>query len=544
MQKIVATLLAACALFGVCAADIALNVPKEGDLSVQTVDPNGQDIVAVTFDVPAADIQQLWMPKDKKPFLERKWWISAKSSSMHNMPYIAFFNLAEINRFSFGAEALEWDCELSSKINQEKGVYTVRLVVVADSSCKLRPFKVTLDRRGVKWTEALKDWRESLSYEKWRSLDAAWKPAFCSWYAVHADFNQDWVERTAAIAAKMGFGTFILDDGWSYDEAKRVNPKDIVEWYRDTGRWDAFSVRKFPDFKAHRERMRQLGMKYIVWVAPHFVGTRSEAFRKWHKVLSDQKPFEGNVLADVTNKAMMDEITGQLVRLMKEADLDGLKVDFLDYIAPSVTKPRSCYNLKFVRNLMSELKSIKPDGVFEFRQSYATPLTVSLGTQFRAGDVPFEWLCNIMSIAQIRLTIGDRIPIHADPIYWSKYENRDNISRHFMAAMAGVPMLSMDLESMPEDQRQEVEKWLKLYSERIESFQRFGKWDVSYRNGTLSSVTSVCGNDALVIVVEPGASTAALNDALSGKKAIVFNLAYDPVKICGVTVEPAKAYVP
>ena len=88
------------------------------------------------------------------------------------------------------------------------------------------------------------------------------------------------MERTAAIAAELGFGTFILDDGWSYDEAKHVNPETIKTWYRDVGRWDAFSPLKFPDFQSHRERMRKLGLNYVVWVAPYFVGTRSEAFRR------------------------------------------------------------------------------------------------------------------------------------------------------------------------------------------------------------------------------------------------------------------------
>lgn len=543
IRRAVVVLAAMCTL-QVVASELSLVVPEAGTRAVRRVDPKGARSVTVTFDVPASDIQQIWTPDLKQPFLERKWWLSSKSSSVRDMPYMAFFNMAEENRFSFGAAALEWDCEISSKINQEKGVYSIRLTVLADAPGKMRPFDVTLDRRNVVWTRALADWRDSLTYPGWRPVEDAWKPVYCSWYAVHAAVTQDWVERTGAIAADLGFRTFILDDGWSYDEAKRVNPETIVHWYRDVGAWNAFSKAKFPSFREHRERMRKLGLKYVVWVAPYFLGTRSAAYARWKGRLDGQVPFEGNVLTEISDREMMDSVTEQLLHLLKESDLDGLKIDFLDYIRPSMEKPRSRFCLEYVRDLMEKLREVKPDGLFEFRQSYATPITVGLATQFRAGDVPFEWLCNIMRISQIRLTVGDGVPVHADPIYWSKYETRENISRHFMAAMAGVPMLSMDLESMSADERREVRRWLDLYSTRIEPFQRFGKWDMSYRNGNISRVTSIHGNEALVIVVEPGACTPALDSALAGKKTIVLNLAYEPVRVCGIEVAPAAAHVP
>ena len=524
--------------------ELRIDLPEQGDVKVQTVDPKGCQRVSVSFDVPVSDIQQIWRPDYQQPFLERKWWMTANTSSMCDMPYMAFFNLAETNRLSFGAEALEWDCRISSKINQEKGVYAVTLTVAADAPGKIRPFKVTIDRRSIVWTEALADWRNSLSYNKGRYPEAAWKPVYCTWYAVHAALTQDWVERTGEIAAKLGFGTFILDDGWSYDESKRVNPDSIREWYRDVGKWDGFSPKKFPDFKAHRERMRALGLKYLVWVSPYFIGTRSPAYAKWRGRLAGQEPFEGNVLTDVADAEMMESVTEQLVRLLKDSDLDGLKIDFLDYIKPSVEKPRSGFGYRYVRNLMNRLKSVKPDGLFEFSQSYATPLTLELGTQFRAGDVPFEWLCNIMRIAQIRLAVGDGVPVHADPIFWSQHETKDNIARHFMAAMAGVPMVSMDFERLSAWQKDEVAKWMRIYAQRIEPFQKKGRWNMVYRNGSLAYVTSIHGDEALAIVVDSSTSLKSLDCDLAGKRTIIMNLGYAPVCIQGTLAAPAQAVIP
>jgi hypothetical protein len=149
-----------------------------------------------------------------------------------------------------------------------------------------------------------------------------------------------------------------------------------------------------------------------------------------------------------------------------------------------------------------------------------------------------------MRIAQIRLAVGDGVPVHADPIFWSQHETKDNIARHFMAAMAGVPMLSMDLERLPTWQKEEVSKWMRVYSQRIEPFQKKGRWNMVYRNGSLAYVTSIHGDEALVMVVDSGASLRSLDCALDGKRMIIMNLGYAPVCIRGVLVLPAQAVVP
>ena len=525
------------------AATVALGIPAAGSRETKTVDPAGDDAVTVSFEVPISDIQQMWTPDLKQPFQDRKWWIFKDSAPQCDMPYLAFFNMAEENRFSFGSESLEWDNQIESKIDQERCVYRVKLTVVAGPKGKLRPFKVTFDRRPVAWTRALADWRDALAYPKGKYPEAAWRPVYCSWYAVHAAVTQDWTERTAAIAADLGFGTFILDDGWSYDEMKRVNPDTIKTWYRDVGQWTAFSKAKFPDFKAHRERMRKLGLKYIVWVAPYFLGTRSPAFAKWgYDKHPFTEPFEGNSLTDVANGRMMESVTEQLVTLLKTADLDGLKIDFLDYIKPSIKDPRGAASLVYIEDLMRRLREVKPDGIFEYRQSYATPIMAHLGTQFRAGDVPFEWLSNLMRIVQIRLTIGDRVPVHADPIYWSVTETDDNVDRHFMAAMAGVPMLSMDLEKMSPARRATVRAWLAYYAKHVEKFHRGGTWDAAYRNGGLAYFISRLGDESLVIVNDADAF-AKIAGTFDAEKAVVLNLCFVDLKLPnGVRIAPAQAY--
>ena len=55
--------------------------------------------------------------------------------------------------------------------------------------------------------------------------DDAWMPVYCTWYAVHAAVEKQWLEEHVDTAAAMGFGTFIVDDGWCFDDMKRVTPQ-------------------------------------------------------------------------------------------------------------------------------------------------------------------------------------------------------------------------------------------------------------------------------------------------------------------------------
>ena len=94
------------------AATVALGIPAAGSRETKTVDPAGDDAVTVSFEVPISDIQQMWTPDLKQPFQDRKWWIFKDSAPQCDMPYLAFFNMAEENRFSFGSESLEWDNQI------------------------------------------------------------------------------------------------------------------------------------------------------------------------------------------------------------------------------------------------------------------------------------------------------------------------------------------------------------------------------------------------------------------------------------------------
>lgn len=448
----------------------------------------------LSFSVPILDMQGCWIPEYRTPSTKIPWVIESRSAGQRDFPFLSFFNSRNINVFSCGITNLTDDCRITAKMNQECCTYDIVCEVALPDAAE--EFALVIDRRPVPWTEALTAWRNALELPAPEFPEAAWDPVFCTWYAVHAAVSQAWVEANAAAAAELGFRTLIVDDGWCFDAMKRVSPATIDDWYEWIGDW-RLSVKKFPDFSAHRKRIKSLGMNYMLWVAPFLVGAKSR-FLSEHPGAVRPECHEGCHTLDSSNEKAAEEMLDRLANLMRDLELDGLKVDFVDHIFPNPDRPQGRSATAFVRRLAEAVRAVKPDALIEFRQNYATPGMLAYGTQFRAGDVPFDFLDNIQRIAQIRIGVGDGVPVHADPVYWHPRESAVNISRHLIASLAGVPMISMDLTALSPTERRIINLWLGFYNSHRETFRR-GHWQTGYYLSGLSWLAVQGGTEAIVI---------------------------------------------
>jgi alpha-galactosidase len=168
--------------------------------------------------------------------------------------------------------------------------------------------------------------------------------------------------------------------------------------------------------------------------------------------------------------------------------LDGLKVDFLDYVRPSLDTPRGRECLKTIRTLVHEIRRIRPDALIEFRQRYTAPVMLPYATNFRANDVPFDYLENLHRCCQIRMVLGDGVPVHSDPICFHPEESCVNVARHLIAALAGVPMISADLTKIQPQHLAIIRRFLRFYLAHAETF-RNGHWTIRYSFGHVASLS-------------------------------------------------------
>ena len=168
-----------------------------------------------------------------------------------------------------------------------------------------------------------------------------------------------------------------------------------------------------------------------------------------------------------------------------ELDLDGLKTDFIDSVLPDTEKPRCRAAYTAVKELIRRVKAHKKEALIEFRQRYATPLMASLATAFRAGDVPFDYMENFSRCVQIRLLMGDKVPVHADPVYFNSEETLEAVGRHLIAALAGVPMVSMELSSIRQEHKKVIKNYLAFYREN-QHILNMGHWEFDFHNNFAS----------------------------------------------------------
>ena len=186
--------------------------------------------------------------------------------------------------------------------------------------------------------------------------------------------------------------------------------------------------------------------------------------------------------------------------------------------------------MRFIRELAKMVREVKKDALIEVRQRYDTPVMMAYGTQFRAGDVPFDFIDNFQSIGQIRITMGDRVPVHADPVYWHPQESPVNISRPMIASLAGGPMLALDRLKLSGTEQKIIRRWLTFYEEHLPTF-RNGKWKMIYLQSNIAYTTVTADCESIIILLDPARLPEAVGNA--AEKVIILNLTQDDLFLDG-----------
>lgn len=449
----------------------------------------------IHFSVPVRDMAGYWHPGKPRPQMKVDWHILFTAGAQQFFPYFTLFSDGHRNRFSVGLTEFAAESDFASHMNQFTGTLEIEFVLNAP-----REFQLFMDLRDIPWVECLEEYRKMAHPAALPEYPASvWDPVFCTWYAFHADLHQDEVEENARLAAELGFKTFILDDGWCYDNPQRLRP-GVVDWFKDIGSWKV-SEKKFPDMKGHVKRVRDMGMNYLVWTGPTMVGMCSPEFKKLK--LTTPCPYERSFWhLDTRDEASVQDVLDRLENLVREYGLSGLKVDFIDDEKADRKSGMSDPTYRFLKRLQKTLQNVVPDAMIEFRQSYISPLTVDLATQFRAGDAPFDFVDNFNRIAQIRVIAGDQVPIHADPVFWARSEKPENIARHLVASLAAVPMASMDLRVMTEVEKKIFLHYIGFYKAHQDVY-RLGHWNVQFRGGMASVISGKYGDCSIVIAADP-----------------------------------------
>lgn len=300
-------------------------------------------------------------------------------------------------------------------------------------------------------------WGGFYPLDKARTVNGEY-PLYSSWYNFHQNPVGERLLEELSLAAKVGFKSVIIDDGWSYDG---LGTSD----YFDCGDWK-FSKEKFPDFKAFTDKVHSFGMKVAVWFPVPFVGYNNPDFIKYKdRMLYLDDNFRTGIL-DPRYKSVRDYIVDGYVRIVNQTGIDGLKLDFIDSFRcenPSLlikeenkAKGRDFDNVEdAVVELLNQIELAvnkdKDDFMIEFRQFYVGPAITRYSNMLRVADCAFDTVTNRVGVIDLRLLNYD-LAVHADMLYWAKDEIKENCAKMLLNIAFGVPQISVLLKESSSEQ--------------------------------------------------------------------------------------------
>jgi alpha-galactosidase len=465
--------------------------PVKGSLKLTWSVPIAEMHGMITFPPSQAEMGMLPMGRQKK----LTWAASS-------LPFLALVHRNGDNHFAFGLldQLTETEITYEQVLPQCSYAFTLEKPFVLQNSGWLEIVQVSARR--IPWQETLKGYREFVDRE-WPQPclpvpESAYDPIFCTWYAVLHDVTQDWVLENAYLASRLGFKTWITDDGWFLDQTSDTGSGEFA------GDWQP-SARRFPDFADHVAQVQKMGLRYLLWVAPAMVGKESQAAREHANLL--QQPAGMPFFCLSPWKAQSGEIiAGHLERLMKDYHLDGFKLDFIDTLDPRQVPPDPDYQTagEGVYNLLSQaldrLQAIRPDVLVEFRNPYTNLAGRRFSNLYRASDTPFNAANNRWQVAMQRLLAPDRAVV-LDPVCWGQDASLEDVAVMLINALCGVPMVSVDLGACQHSHLNLLRYWIAFYNQHRNTLVH-GEFLPEFHHNALPVIRFIGKNERIVALYE------------------------------------------
>ncbi|MEC0267896.1 glycoside hydrolase family 36 protein [Paenibacillus anseongense] len=430
-------------------------------------------VLTINWSHPACDIQASWHPaQDRNKSFKADWMRTLRSNAAASAPVYALFNGLGHNRLTFAYSDALNTVHYSGGISEEKADFHCRVQLFAETTAPFCSYeaKLLVDTRDVPYYESLQgvqEWWSSMPEYRPAFVPAAAKePMYSTWYSMHQNVTDEQIEQQCQIAKKLGMEAVIVDDGWQTEDNRRG--------YAYCGDWETYAG-KFPDMKRHVDVVHRLGMKFILWYSVPFIGKYSRVWDQFKDKILRFNENHGAAVLDPRCPDVREYIIHKYEEAVKEWDLDGFKLDFIDtFYSPELQLPSTVEGKDYesipaaVDRLLTDsigrLRELKPDIMIEFRQMYIGPAMRKYGNMFRASDCPNDSIQNRVRTIDIRLICGNTAA-HADMIMWHPEEPVESAALQLINCLFSVPQVSVLLDKLPSDHLAMLGYWLAFWKE-------------------------------------------------------------------------------
>lgn len=431
----------------------------------------------LSWDVPSIDIVGIWHPETSvaRTVIKEYFMPTCISSANTSAPVWCMFSQGQSNRCTVALSDAESIISFYNTLDEKDYSFHsgVKLFSVPQGEMSSYTLTLRVDRRDIPYYNALSsvtDWWA----EEYTPLDVppdCFYPHYSTWYSFHQSVNSDDVEKQCKLSKEIGCDAVIVDDGWQTPE--------VDVGYNDCGDW-ILSEEKFPDMCGHVDRVHAMGMKYLLWFPVPFIAVKSDAFARFcNKTLPYRRNIEGGTcLLDPRYPEVRDYLIKNCLHFVRDWKLDGLKLDFIDQFRqpekelPDADPGRDYDSVPkaldfMLGRLISELRTVKPDIMIEFRQMYIGPVMRKYGNMFRAGDCADDILLNRVRTTDVRLISGNS-SVHSDMLSWHKDERPEIAARQILNVIFSVLQISVRIDEITDEQKKMLAFWLGFAREHSE----------------------------------------------------------------------------
>ncbi|WP_299486168.1 glycoside hydrolase family 36 protein [uncultured Allomuricauda sp.] len=432
--------------------------------------------VSLQWRIPAAKVKGVWKPtSDFSKRIEADWELGNHESRISiDAPVISLFGNNDDNVLCFSCSNAINRVEMAAKYREEDNHFYCQIIFFTECKYPVEEFSadIRIDQRKIHFSKSLQEtskWWESYENLKPTSVPAiAKKPLYSTWYQFHQNLNQDLLFKECRIAKDLGFDSIIIDDGWQ--------TKDTNRGYDYTGDW---RPERFPNMVTLVKEIQNLGMKVGIWYSVPFCGRKSKAYQKFKgKFLTENHRWAP--VFDPRYPEVRDYLTGIYVNAVRDWNLDGLKLDFIDDFKSyqetpfDASKNRDFSSINeavdaLLTQVIVEVKKVNPDIFIEFRQKYTGPAMRKYGNMLRAFDCPGDYTMNRVRITDIKMLCGETA-VHSDMVTWHFDETVQDAALHYLSTLFGVPQVSVMLNKAPESHLNMLQFYTRYWNENSDIF--------------------------------------------------------------------------
>ncbi|MBI4578728.1 MAG: hypothetical protein HY718_03445, partial [Planctomycetes bacterium] len=266
---------------------------------------------------------------------------------------------------------------------------------------------------------------------------------------------------------ELGFGTILIDAGWD------CRPDGGYADFKNgiLGDFTAMPDR-FPDLPAAVRQIHDLGLKVELWSAPFWQGRKSKAYRETTKLWHAQTAEGESHNLCPRYVGTREYFRETFARVARTYGIDGMWLDAADGVPlecnaahEHVNQPMGRAFVDCLAAVREGLQSVNPQATTEARVLHANVHTKRALDVVQPSDAPESF--EIIRLASIHMrTWAYDVVLKNDPMFWPKDADATLVGK-FLATMVccGVPALSVDFLTAPEEHCRLTAAWLRFYRE-------------------------------------------------------------------------------